>query len=169
MFRGFSVCSFSASSLAQTVDWLLWPVQLGVIAGVSLLLLARDGGIATTVQEKTKVQVGIQWTLFCPGRVDGFTESRSDRHEGLELGGEFVSFLHVLRSLSRMAGHTPPRPKLPALTIRMGNYRRGHRSCRCSLAINDYGFRSEVACILQAVPCFHHQRPWLVGLRLAGG
>jgi hypothetical protein len=29
----------SASSLAQTVDWLLWPIRFGLIAGLSLLLL----------------------------------------------------------------------------------------------------------------------------------
>jgi hypothetical protein len=35
----FSLLVFSASSLAQTVDWLLWPIRLGLIAGLSLLLL----------------------------------------------------------------------------------------------------------------------------------
>ena len=38
-FSFLSLLVFSASSLAQTVDWLLWPIRFGLIAGLSLLLL----------------------------------------------------------------------------------------------------------------------------------
>ena len=33
-----AVLVFSESSFARTVDWLLWPVRFGLIAGLSVLL-----------------------------------------------------------------------------------------------------------------------------------
>lgn len=34
-----SLLVFSATSVAKTIDWLLWPIRLGLIAGLSLVLL----------------------------------------------------------------------------------------------------------------------------------
>jgi ABC-type nickel/cobalt efflux system permease component RcnA len=40
IFLGFlSLLVFSASPVAQTIDWLLWPVRFGLIAGMSAILL----------------------------------------------------------------------------------------------------------------------------------
>jgi ABC-type nickel/cobalt efflux system permease component RcnA len=34
-----TLLSFSSTSLARTVDWLLWPIRFGLIAGLSLVFL----------------------------------------------------------------------------------------------------------------------------------
>lgn len=46
-----TLLTFSSTSLARTVDWLLWPIRFGLIAGLSLVFLwscwrHRNDGLA---------------------------------------------------------------------------------------------------------------------------
>jgi len=38
-FSFLTLLIFGATSLARTVDWLLWPIRLGLIAGLSLVFV----------------------------------------------------------------------------------------------------------------------------------